>query len=143
MPEVVAREITPTDYRAAAITGSAGAQQADEYVSHLPAHSGAYPLGNLRNSRATAASCALDRAPGLIGLEHAGNPVIALRIFRTALVAALSLRPGLTLSLPAAAIVVIFAGHSREDVEQHSVVASNIRLVTSSACLMPIMQLVG
>jgi hypothetical protein len=37
MPEVVAREITLTDYRATAVTGGAGGQQAGEYVSHLPA----------------------------------------------------------------------------------------------------------
>ena len=37
MPEVVAREITLTDYRETAVTGGAGGQQAGEYVSHLPA----------------------------------------------------------------------------------------------------------
>jgi hypothetical protein len=70
-------------------------------------------LGNLGNGCAAAARRVLDRSPGLTNGEHAGDTVVAFRIFRAAPIATLRLGLGLTLCLPAAPIVVGRSGMPR------------------------------
>jgi hypothetical protein len=76
-------------------------------------------LRDLRNRCAAAACRVLDSGPRHAGAQHASDAGKALGVSWTALVATLGLR--LSLTLPAAAVVVILARHRGEHVEQHAV----------------------
>jgi hypothetical protein len=69
--------------------------------------------GEARRERNRSCSELIPRRPGG---EHAGDTIIAIRVFRTAVVAPLFLR--LCLTLPPAPIVVILAGDRRERVKK-------------------------
>jgi len=63
------------------------------------------------------------------------DPPIALRVLRTAFVAAFRLSLGLALSLPAAAIVITLRATAASMSSGMPLIASNMRLVNSSAAL--------
>src|ERR1700722_15310693 len=69
---------------------------------------------------ATASGSGLYGAPALARLQHGGDAGIARNVLDAALVPALGLRLGLSLSLPAAMIVVMLARYRGEHVEQHA-----------------------
>src|SRR5262249_1314497 len=70
---------------------------------------------------ARTASGGLYGAVGETGREHLSNAGKPLSILRTPFVESLSLGLGLALHLAPAPIVIVFAGHCREHVEQHAV----------------------
>src|SRR3977135_4403799 len=65
------------------------------------------PLRNLRNRGAAASGERLDGGPRLLGGEHGGDPVVALGILGSALVATQDLCLCLALHLSATAIIVV------------------------------------
>jgi hypothetical protein len=79
----------------------------------------------------------------LLGLEHARDASIALGIFGPSYVLALSLRLGLSLSLPAPPVVIILTRPAASMSSSMPLMASNLRLVNSSAELVAIDHDVG
>ena len=86
------------------------------------------------NGSATASGSGLYGAPTLTGLQHGSDAGIARDVLDASLVSALGLCLGLSLSLPAATIVVILARHCGEHVEQHAGLrrASRARIPSST-----------